>query len=68
MYKKSPNDPRIKKIETIRFFDKKSYESHSFVINDHFDHKFAYKTYVKSKISKKALDCLNIKSVSLLGL
>ena len=44
-----------------------SYKSHCFVINHHFEHIFDYETYLKLKISKAALDCLNITSVSLLG-
>ena len=38
-----------------------------FVLIDHFDHEFDYRTYLELKRSSGALDCLNITSVSLLG-
>ena len=36
-------------------------------MNDHFDRKFEYETYLELKISIGAFDCLNITSESLLG-
>ena len=38
-----------------------------FIINDHFDHEFDYKTDLELESSIGALDCLNITCVSLLG-
>ena len=45
----------------------KSNKTHRFVINDHFDHEFDYRTDLESKISIRAFDCVNITSISLLG-
>ena len=64
----SLDDPQIKnKFKKKRFVHKSSYENHCFVIHEYLDHKLAYKTYLEWKISIRALDCLNITSVSLLG-
>ena len=64
----SPDDPLIKKtFKKHMLFHKKLCKSYCFVINDHFEHKSTYKTYLKLKISIGAFDCLNITSVSLLG-
>ena len=46
---------------------KNSNKNHCFVIHDHGDHEFDYRTYLELKISIRVFDCLNITSISLLG-
>ena len=58
----SLDDPQIEKKIQLIFI-----RIHCFVINEYLEHEFNYVTYLESKISIRAFDCLNITSVSLLG-
>ena len=63
----SLDDPQIKENQKKRFvFMQKPDKTHCFVMNDHFDHEFDYRTYLELKISIRAFDYLNITSISLL--
>ena len=64
----SLDDPQIKtRSKTNRCFHFNSYKNQCFVINEHFDHEFDYRTYLELKLSIRAFACLDITSVSLLG-